>query len=70
MEFSPDDYDEDWTEAQDRAWCENMRANILRYPATEGVEHGEVSEWPTWHIGPYAGIWAIGSLVAPGKAGW
>ena len=59
MEFDPEDYDEDWTEAEDRAWCTDTRENLLRYLEAEGVTHGELSPWPAWHIGPHAGIWAI-----------
>lgn len=70
MEFDPADDDEDWTGAQDRAWCQTERARVVEYLENEGVVHGGLGEWPEWRVGPYVAIWAVGSLTAPGRIGW
>src|SRR6185312_5607819 len=36
----------------------------------DGLRHGEIGEWPAWHVAPYVSIWAIESVVAPGSVGW
>jgi hypothetical protein len=55
---------------EEEAWCEQERERVLAYLKTEGVEHGEVGEWPAWSVPPYVAIWAVESLDAPGWVGW
>jgi hypothetical protein len=51
-------------------WCGERRQDVTEYLAQQGLEHGEVGLWPAWHVVPYASIWAIESLIAPGNVGW
>lgn len=60
--MTADEKDEEWALAQ--------RDIVVAYLATEGVEHGQVGDWPAWHLSPYVAIWAIESLRAPGWVGW
>ena len=53
-----------------KSWCKDQRANVKRYLAQAGVLHGEIGEWPAWHVAPYASIWAVESKKAPGCVGW
>jgi hypothetical protein len=65
-----EDFDEEWTEAQDRAWCAEQRARVLEYLEVQGVLHGGLAREPAWHVGPFVAVWAVGSLKAPGRVGW
>lgn len=61
------DYDDEAVEDQ---WCAEMRTQVLHYLATQRASHGEVGEWPAWHIAPYVSIWAVESVAKPGRVGW
>ena len=61
------DYDDPKVEEQ---WCSERRKQVLAYLATEQVTHGQVGDWPAWHLAPYASIWAIESLANPGWVDW
>lgn len=61
------DYDDPDVE---EAWVEQQGREVARYLVTTGVRHGEVSEWPTWHVAPATSIWAIESGKTPGALGW
>lgn len=61
------DYDDPEFEAQ---WCAERRLEVTHYLRGEGLEHGEVGEWPAWHVCPYVSVWAIESLASPGSVGW
>lgn len=61
------DFDDPAVEEQ---WCADRRAQVERYLASEGVEHGRIGDWPAWHIAPYVSVWAIESKVKPGWVGW
>lgn len=61
------DYDN--PEIEER-WCAEQRAAIAGYLQGEGVRHGEIGEWPAWHVAPYVSVWAIESAVQPGAIGW
>ena len=61
------DYDDPETEAR---WCAERRAEVEDYLNREGVERGEIGEWPAWHVAPYVSIWAIESRKQPGWVGW
>jgi len=60
-------YDDPAVEEQ---WCDERRQQVIGYLAKQGLKHGEVGEWPAWHIPPYVSVWAIESLVSPGCLGW
>jgi hypothetical protein len=51
-------------------WCMERRAQVIEYLNREKVIHGEVGEWPAWHVAPYTSIWAIESKKNPGWVGW
>ncbi len=51
-------------------WVNERRNALLEYLRGEGVTHGEVGDWPAWHVCPYVAIFAIGSVAAPGRVGW
>ncbi len=61
------DYDDPTVKEQ---WCADRRAEVERYLASEAVEHGQVGEWPAWHVAPYVSVWAIESKIKPGWVGW
>lgn len=61
------DYDNPELEEQ---WCEEQRAVVEAYLKAQGVDHGEIGEWPAWHVAPYVAVWAIESLAHPGWIGW
>ena len=51
-------------------WCHERRAEVLEYLLKEGVEHGQVSDWPAWDVYPHTSSWAIESNKSPGWVGW
>ncbi len=51
-------------------WCAARRADVLDYLAREHVSHGQVGDWPAWHVAPYVSIWAIESQARPDWVGW
>lgn len=61
------DYADPETEAQ---WCAERRQEVTDYLRREGLTHGQVGEWPAWHVCPYVSVWAIESLSSPGSVGW
>jgi hypothetical protein len=58
------------TDKTEDAWVAEQRDTVRAYLHQEGVDHGRVGEWPAWHLHPYLAVWAIESLVAPGRVGW
>jgi Domain of unknown function (DUF4826) len=52
------------------AWVADQRNTVLAYLQREGLHHPHVGDWPAWHLRPYLAVWAIESLVAPGRVGW
>jgi hypothetical protein len=54
----------------EQAWCDDQRSIVIDYLVQQGLEHGEVGEWPAWHIAPHVAIWAVESVVRPGWVGW
>lgn len=60
----------DHSEAEEQMWCEAERGRVVEYLRREGVVHGEVGDWPAWHIRPYVAVWAIESVRSPGWVGW
>lgn len=47
-----------------------QRGVVLTYLQAQRVQHGQVGEWPAWHLDPYIAIWAIESSASPGRVGW
>ena len=68
--LSHDDHMHDPSEAEEQMWCDRERARVIEYLGREGVVHGEVGDWPAWHIWPYVAVWAIESVRSPGWVGW
>ena len=65
--MSATDYDN--PEAEER-WCEEQRALIADYLRSQGIQHGQIAEWPAWHVAPYVAIWAVESIARPEWIGW
>jgi hypothetical protein len=57
-------------DSDEQLWCDYQRSIVAGYLAQQGVEHGEIGEWPAWHIQPYVAVWAVESIVRPGWVGW
>jgi len=51
-------------------WCVSQRLFAERYLALQPVKLGALGEWPAWHVAPFAALWAVESVVAPGRVGW
>ena len=62
--------DDEFDEASEEAWVTEQRSSVADYLRRESVKHGEIGEWPAWHVQPYLAILAVESLVAPGRMGW
>jgi hypothetical protein len=60
-------YDDPTVEAQ---WCADQRAEVTAYLHRERVDHGQLGEWPAWHVAPHVSVWAIASKKSPGWVGW
>lgn len=56
--------------AEEKRWCAERRKAVAEYLAQASLEHGEIGEWPAWHVAPDVSIWAIESLLHPGSIGW
>ena len=65
--MSKKNYDDPAIEEQ---WCNSQRDAVAEYLKTQGVNHGQIGEWPAWHLAPYVSIWAIESAVRPNWIGW
>src|SRR4249919_488356 len=61
------DYDDP---AVEERWCSERRSEVAVYLARERVTHGQIGEWPAWHLVPHVSIWAIESKANPGWVGW
>lgn len=61
------DFDDPEVEEQ---WCLEARKQVTAYLSSQGVSHGEVGEWPAWHVAPIVSVWAIESAKRPGWVGW
>ena len=56
--------------AEEEAWCASERDRVVAYLAAGGLNHGEVGEWPAWHVWPHVAVWAVESVSDPGWVGW
>jgi len=54
----------------DEKWCYDRRAEVVDYLTRQGIVHGQIGEWPAWHITPYVSIWAVESHKKPEWLGW
>lgn len=72
IEAARREFEDDTTmdEEQEERWCEEQRKCVVDYLRGQGLAHGEVGDWPAWHIAPYVSVWAIESLKQPGFVGW
>jgi hypothetical protein len=61
------DYDDPDVE---ELWCNERRGDVVAYLQQQRVPHGQVGEWPAWHVAPYVSVWAIESVANPGWVGW
>ena len=61
------DYDDPAVEEE---WCAKQRDIVTSYLRSEGVETGEIGEWPAFHVAPILAIFAIESKQHPGSVGW
>lgn len=64
------DADQTFDPAAEKAWVAAQRSAVADYLKREGVQHGQIGEWPAWHVQPYLSVLAIESFVAPGRMGW
>jgi len=55
---------------QEEVWCAQRRTDVVDYLRRQGLHHGEVGEWPAWHVDPIVSIWAVESAARPGWVGW
>ncbi len=56
--------------SQEEAWLNTRRSDVANYLKSEGVAHGQIGEYPAWHLWPSVSIWAIESVKSPGWVGW
>jgi hypothetical protein len=61
------DYDDPVIEEK---WCSERREQVEDYLSREKVTHGQVGEWPAWHVAPYVSIWAVESAFRNDRLGW
>jgi hypothetical protein len=54
----------------EESWVLAQRSNVEDYLMTQRVTHGQIAEWPAWHVAPCTSVWAIESLKSPGSVGW
>jgi uncharacterized protein DUF4826 len=56
--------------SEEEAWLNTRRSDVADYLKSEGVAHGQIGEYPAWHLWPHVSIWAIESVKSPGWVGW
>jgi hypothetical protein len=56
--------------ADDIAWCEARRAEVIAYLERTGLAHGRVGDGPAFFVRPYASIWAVESRDRPEWIGY
>lgn len=50
--------------------CDEQLAIVAQYLRSQKLEHGQISDWPAWHVAPHVALWAIESRAQPGWVGW
>jgi hypothetical protein len=58
------------TPAEEDAWCDARRAEVLAHLQRTALAHGRVGDAPAWLAMPYASIWAVESQHRPEWIGW
>jgi hypothetical protein len=59
--------DGEFSEAEEEKWVVAQRSEVATFLSNEGINQGEISEWPAWFIQPHLAIFAIESGVAKGR---
>lgn len=54
----------------EQAWVSEQRETVCSFLKKEQVKYREIGEWPAWHVHPVLAIWAVESLLEPGRVGW
>lgn len=54
----------------EQRWCDEQQKIVADYLRSQKFKHGQIGEWPAWHLFPYVSIWAIKSLKRPERIGW
>ncbi len=67
MDTEPDD---EFDDAAEEAWVAEQRQTAKDYLHSQGTKHGEIGEWPAWHVQPYLAILAIESAEFAERMGW
>lgn len=55
---------------EEETWCAAQRDQVIAYLGRQQLVHGQVGEWPAWHVHPLVAVWAIESARPPGWVGW
>lgn len=66
----PDQNDDEMSDEDEEVWCAEQRENVRAHLVEESVDHGEVAEWPSWHVPGVIGVWAVASRQRPDWVGW
>ena len=67
MNETQPDYDDPEIE---EAWCAARQSEVGAYLAERRIPHGEIGEWPAWHVAPVVSIWAVESAERANAMGW
>lgn len=51
-------------------WCQARRTEVTTYLQRQGLDHGEIADWPAWRAAPHVSLWAIEKAARPGQPGW
>jgi uncharacterized protein DUF4826 len=54
----------------EKQWHKRRRNKVVNYLASQGIDHGQISEFPAWDVIPYTSAWAIESKNTLGWVGW
>lgn len=58
------------TDQEEERWCQDQRNRVAAYLRSQRLLHGEIGEWPAWHLMPYCSLWVVESLSVSGAIGW
>jgi hypothetical protein len=51
-------------------WIAEERGKVLEYLERQGIQSGQIGQWPAWQMPPYLAVWAAESFATPGQVGW
>jgi Domain of unknown function (DUF4826) len=54
----------------EESWCNAQRDAVANYLRSQRLEHGEIGDWPAWHVAGCVAIWAVESKARPEWIGW